>query len=244
METKVAENLGDTIPISFDIIREEAIVIFHTLSKELLKSKRGTEGYYKMKSLNFEQIADVLQAAISLQIPLSDLSTLIPAAISIITSQANTSSFGAIDRGSNCRQIARMLWSLQRLRVGSGQFDFSYPSDCGAVLRPEEKCVELLGERFLAIVRDQTNKDRLCDPKTLATILRSGVMMFSGESIATNAMLDAASYLILDTCDGKNNDTTEPDILSSSPFLLRCNEYELSNFLFAFALARRFDEGK
>jgi hypothetical protein len=127
-----------------------------------------------------------------------------------------------------------MTWSLQRLRVGSGQFD----------AQSEEYCVQLLGERFLGIICEREGTYQQCDPKTLATILRSGVMMFSGKSIATNAMLDAALHLIIGARGDDDCADTELDMDSFSSFLLGSNEYEVSNFLFAFAKARRFDEGE
>jgi len=60
--------------------------------------------------------------------------------------------------------------------------------------------------------------------------------MFQGNSTATRAMLDAAKILILDET------INEEDDQDTTSFLDECNEFEVSNYLFAFAMAKQFDE--
>jgi hypothetical protein len=191
-------------------VREEAVIMFYTLTKELVK----TSTYCKLNSLSFEQLADVLQAAISLNIPRSDLTTLSELAIDILT-RDDPSSLSLISQCNSCAQLARMLWAFHRMQV----------RNTGAL-------VQLLGERFLALVQDLNQQ---CTPKTMVTALRSSIMMCPGQTQSTDAILEAASLLIL---DDSHSDETDP------PFLIKCNEYEVSNLLLTFALARRFDEGE
>jgi len=104
----------------------------------------------------------------------------------------------------------------------------------------ENHSVQFLGERFLEIVRLRKEQSKwVCTAKTLTIILRSGVLMFQGNSTATKPILDAASVLIL---DGTNNVDVDDDNLDMSSFLSSCNEFEVSNYLFAFAMAKRFNE--
>lgn len=63
--------------------------------------------------------------------------------------------------------------------------------------------------------------------------------MFPGNSTATEAILDAATVLILDEM---NNVDVDYDNSVMSSFLSSCNEFEVSNYLFAFAMAKRFNE--
>ena len=209
---------GKSSPVQ---LRKDASVMFYTLTKELLV--QSSMSYSKLSSLTLEQLADVLQTAISLEIPRSDVALLITNTIGLLTSEANPSR-SAINQCNSCTQISRILWSLQRLRGGSGQFV------------DEKICVELLSRRFLALVRNQSNQQ--CTPKALVTSVRSAVLMFPGESESTDAILEAASYLIL------NDSGAELEYYHSPSFLMECNEYEVSNLLLAFALAKRYDEGE
>jgi hypothetical protein len=201
-------------------VRDEAVIMFYTLSKELLKDS-SSSSYCKLMSLSLEQLVDVLQSAIALKVPMDDLSMLTRSTIKILASDPSTN---IINQCNSCGQISRLLWSLQRLRIGSSQ-------TCEDP-HPEAYCIQLLGERFLSLVRDQPQ----CTPKILVTSLRSAVMMFPGRSLSTTAIIQAASHLI--------SATAKADMYHSSPFLLECNEYELSNLLFCCAKANWFDEGR
>lgn len=202
-------------------VREDATIMFYTLQCELLKSTSISSDCCKMKVLDLGQIADILHAAIALEVPISDMAGLVKTTINILISSKSP-----ISQCNKYGILSRILWSLQRLRVGSG-FYWDLPT--------EAYCVELLGERFLALVHDQ-NIPRRCTPKHLVTSLRAAVMMFPGRP---NAMLKAASCLILASDSG---DMADPDLYHSLPFLAECNEYEITNLLFSFALAEHFEE--
>eukprot|EP00956_Cyclotella_meneghiniana_P022260 scaffold41844_cov46-Cyclotella_meneghiniana.AAC.3 len=218
---------GDNQPIIDKVmsksmpIRDEATIMFYTLQCELLKCTSSSSDYCKMNVLDLGQIADILCAAISLEVPISDLTSLIKTTINVLTSSKSTT-----NQCNSYGTLSRILWSLQRLRVGSGQFQD---------LQTEAYCVETIGERFLALIRDQKTPWQ-CSPKQLVTSLRATVMMFPRRP---NAILEAASYLILAS---DNGDMAEPDLYNSSPFLTECNEFEVSNLLFSYALAGHFDE--
>ncbi|KAL3766550.1 hypothetical protein ACHAW5_000785 [Stephanodiscus triporus] len=265
-------------------LRDEAVIMFHTLINEIVrppiysKTKVGgaireDKGYCsiektKLESLSLWQIAEMLQAATTLHISHEDI---VPAIIKILQHLTSnpSSSRNPIRQCRNCKDISRVLLSLQRLRVGSGIFDDATSSDgscggdggdiniaCGTVEGSdiekksysaelyvgglECRCVQHLGEKFLDLVLWHKGQSKwACDPRTLATILRSGVMMFQGPSNATKSMLDAASILILD--DNINGKTDQGWYRHS--FLSSCNEFEVSNCLFAFARAKNFDQG-
>ena len=226
----------NNISTQVDKLREETVIMFYTLSKELLKTDNNASSYCKLKSLSLEQLADVLQAGISLKIPRSDLSMLAVTAVSSLTPTSKTwQSNNIISQCSSCVQISRLLWAFQRLRVGNGEFDNSSTSSA----------IQHLGDRFRELVVCEEDKYiQKCTPKTLTITLRSAVMMFPGDSRATKAILEAASHLILGGPEHNGAHTTSgPYIFDSPSFLMKCNEYELSNFLFAFANAKCYDEG-
>ena len=235
-QSEVDEHLTTQV---VDQVREEAVIMFYTLTKELLKTYSNSPSHCKLKYLSLEQLADILQAGISLKIPRSDLSMLAAAAVSLLKSHGGTCrSNDIINRCNSCGQISRLLWAFQRLRVSSDDF-----VGCGA--DSTSSAIQLLGERFLALVREQDTYHQKCTPKELAIALRSAVMMFPGRSAATKPILEAASQLILDGPEDNDvNTMIEPYFFDSPSFLMECSEYELSNFLFAFAKAKSFDEGE
>ena len=251
----------DSLNIPTKTLQNEVVIMFHTLTNEIILPPRHfkdgggnsrNDNKLKLHSLTLGQVSDILQTAMSLKISHEDLSNTITEIAMYLTSSSQRS---VLKRCHDCKDISRILRSLQRLRVGTKDVD------CDDV-RLEESCVKMLGERFLEIVlwnhgenspqpQHRHPKRRwACDPKTLNNILRSGVMMFPGNSAATKAMLDAASVLILEG-DNYNMDKSYNNIVtfdddffssSSSSFLSNCNEYELSNYLWVFAMARRFDK--
>ncbi len=214
-----------------DDLRSEAIIMFHTLVNELVFRPRGN-AQMKLRSLSLQQVADILQTAIALNMSRDDLQTATIEVLDYLT----TDPF--ILKKSNCRDISRILLSLQRLRVGTGMYNLDL----------EEIGVQRLGARFLEIVDGQSN-GRLrgkCDPKTLTTVVRSGILMFPRSDV-TKSLLDAASILIrddsipVDVAD--HNDVIFVDYGGVTvPFLEQCNDYELSWLLWAFAISRRFDK--
>lgn len=215
-----------------DSLSDEAVTMFHTLVNELLYQGDGKQ--MKLRSLSLRQIADVLQTANILNVSRDDLQ---PATIEVLDYLVSDPLF--VTSGYSCRDISRILWSLQRLRVGSGIYNLDL----------ESRCVQSLGQRFLEIVTMQSKGSRgkgKCDPKTLTAIVRSGVMMFSDDNV-TNALLDAASILILDDTiavdvSDSSDDITFVDSGVTAPFLLQCNDYQLSWLLWGFAVARRYDK--
>ena len=243
-------NLIDDLPTG--TLRGEAVIMAHTLMNDIVNppySPKDMSGFNdgnnkngvketKLHSLSLNQITDILEAVISLKISPNEIAVAVAKMLSYLTLNP-TLPVSVLQQCRSCRDIARILLVLHRLRVGSGIFDDmrsdniqGEESKTDNAVSLEKKCVQMLGERFLGIAlwRKEQSKG-VCDAKTLASVLRSGVLMFHGKSSATKAMLDAASMLILD------NTRRVP-----SSFLLTCNEFEVSNYLFAFALAKRFDK--
>jgi hypothetical protein len=259
------------------VLRDEAVIMFHTLVNEIVnppayhtstsgKVAGEDDGNYKtrLESLSLWQISEMLQAATILRVSHDEIT---PAIIKILKHLTSSSWRNPIRRCRSCKDISRILLSLQRLRVGTGIFDDANDGGndvgggridiaCGTVdgsyidknyssadvdvARLECRCVQLLGEKFLDLVIRHIEQSKwACDPRTLATIVRSGVMMFQGPSIATKSMLDAATILILKNASKRNVDAG----WNYPSFLSRCNEFEASNCLFAFATAKHFDQG-
>ncbi|KAL7467025.1 hypothetical protein ACHAXS_007295 [Conticribra weissflogii] len=286
LSSESGKDKGD-LGVRTETLQEEAVVMFHTLINELItpprdftnknKSKEHLEQKHpgdnipnntadlKLYHLSLGQIDDVLKTAIALEIPHTEMINTVTIIAKYLTSPKSL----ILERCRDCKDVARILLSFQRLRVGTGilgsdTVDFNENHNTMAKISGislEEHCVQVLGNKFLDIVnshhgdtsipsrRQHKKQRRVCEPKTLNTILRSGVMMFPGKSAATQAMLDAASILILEDdgigedYGGKIIDFDEDFSTSSdSSFLSDCNEFELSNFLWAFAMARRFDE--
>ncbi|KAL7540172.1 hypothetical protein ACHAXR_009919 [Thalassiosira sp. AJA248-18] len=273
-----ADASRDPAYVSTKTLHKEAVIMFHTLVNEIIhppyfsKDKKGNvvkNGNeedcvedIKLQSLSIGQIADILQAASSLNIAHDDITVAVAKILKYLSSDPS-SPRSPLRQCRRCKDISRLLLSLQRLRVGTGIFDDTVDTtgDVDASLGDsishgiieeddthnhngglEKQCVQLLGERFLDMVlwhEKQQSTWACCDAKTLTVILRSGVLMFQGNSTATKAMFDAASILILDHASvGEDNEDWE-----SSSFLMTCNEFEVSNYLFAFAIAKRFDKG-
>lgn len=250
----------DQSSIPINILKEEAVTMFHTLVNEIVlppfysrrkndnnnnvNNYQGIVEKVKLESLSLRQICDVLEAATLLGI--EDITVSITKIIQYLV----TSPSSPISRCRSCNDISRLLSSLQRHRVGSGIYNNaanSRDNDTEGIksskditstdkVELESQCVQLLGERFLDIILWRKEKSMLaCSPKTLAVTLRSGVLMFQGNSTATRAMLNAAKILIVDEAINEEDDQ---DI----SFLDECNEFEVSNYLFAFAMAKQFDE--
>lgn len=243
-QSQPSSSLGD-LPTS--ILRKEATIMFHTLINEIVHPpnfpRRNEESSHgiptiakdgiKLHSIDLGQVADILQAATDLRISGKDMKSALVSILQHLTGSDPTSRNDLLSRCRSCRDISRVLFSLQRLRVGTGIFD----DGCSESL--ESRSVMLLGERFLDIVNlHKGHRSNCCDGKTLAIILRSGVMMFRETNPATTAMLDAATILILNGV----NERWKVEDWSYSPFLSSCNDFEVSSFLFAFAMARRFDQ--
>ena len=214
--------------VAVDDLSSEAVIMFHTLVNEII-FQPGESTQIKLRSLSLQQVADILQTALALNVSRNDLRAVIIEVLDYITTDPTV-----LDQTYSFRDISRILLSLQRLRVGTGMY----------TLDLEKSSVQRLGGRFLEIVamHGKGHTRRKCDPKTLTTVVRSGVMMFPGSNV-TKSILDAASILIRD-------DTIPVDVSDyndvifvdyDTPFLLQCNDYELSWCLWAFAVARRFN---
>ena len=214
-----------------DDLSSEAVIMFHTLTNELTFQPDRNRPI-KLRSLSLQQAADILHTAVALEISREDMQSTVVEVLSYITS--DTFVLGKLH---NCRDISRILLSLQRLRVGSGMYSIDL----------EKSSVERLGKRFLEIVERQSNGSSRskCDPKTLTTIVRSGVMMFPGSDV-TKPILDAASILIRDDTIpvdvSDQNDVIFVDYGITIPFLEQCNDYELSWCLWAYAVSRCLDK--
>ncbi|KAK1740585.1 hypothetical protein QTG54_008680 [Skeletonema marinoi] len=214
-----------------DDLRSEAVTMFHTLVNELLFQPPGGNAQIKLRSLSLQQVADILQTAVALNVSRDDLQTATIEVLDYLMSDPFV-----LDQTYSCRDISRTLLSLQRLRVGTGIYNLDL----------EKSGVQRLGARFLEIV-DRQSKGRTrgkCDPKTLTTVVRSGVLMFPRSE--SKSILNAASILIRDDTIpvdvSDHNDVIFVDYGVTVPFLERCNDYELSWLLWTFAISRRFDK--
>ena len=215
-----------------DDLRSDAVTMFHTLVNELL-FQPGGNAQMKLRSLSLQQVADILQTAIALNVSRDDLQSATTEVLDYLTSDPLV-----LDQTYSCKDISRTLLSLQRLRVGTGMYNLDL----------EKSVVQRLGTRFLEIVGAQSKGSTRgkCDPKTLTTVVRSGVLMFPRSSDVTKSLLDAASVLIRDDSIpvdvSDHNDVIFVDYGVNVPFLEQCNDYELSWILWTFAISRRFDK--
>lgn len=229
------ETLDDVaLAVDDETLHNEAVIMFHTLLNEIVNppTHKGNyndklhTGHAKLELLSLRHIEEILQAATTLHVRLDDIA---PAICKILQYMTSNPLLGRnpIRRCRSLKEISRILLSLQRLRVGTGIFDKL--DDGGGEIESgglESRCAHLLGERFLELVLwHKAQSTYSCDPKTLATILRAGVMMFQGTAPATKPILNAASILI-----------------AEESFLSSCNEFEVSNCLFAFATAKHLDQ--
>ena len=222
------------LAVDDETLHNEAVIMFHTLLNEIVNppTHKGNyndklhTGHAKLESLSLRHIEEILQAATTLHVRLDDIAPAIYKILQYVTSNPSLGR-NPIRQCRSFKEISRILLSLQRLRVGTGIFD--KVDDGGGDIESgglESRCVQLLGERFLELVLwHNAQSTYSCDPKTLATILRAGVMMFQGTAPATKPILNAASILI-----------------AEESFLSSCNEFEVSNCLFAFAMAKHLDQ--
>lgn len=236
--------------ISTSTLKEEAVTMYHTLLNEVVlppfysrDKKSGvdeTSDTIKLHSLSLRHIGDILSAATSLSIGHDDIAVAVTKMLQYMVSNPSSSQ-NPLNLCRSCKDISRLLLSLQRLRVGTGLYDGIAAGERDINQRIESRCVQLLGERFLHIVRWHKRQAKLLpDPKTLAITLRSGVLMYQGNSMATKAILDAATTLILDETYNDEHEEEDDDTVS---FLSACNEFEVSNYLFAYAMARQLKVG-
>lgn len=132
------------------LIREEIVVMIYTLSNELLDNY-GKEDDPKLYKLNARQIADLSSALSTVEFE-SDVHPIVNAIGKYIRNGK------ALRDQVSVTDLARILWSFQRLRLGS----------------TESKAIGVLVQRFI----DLLELDHLkCSPKTLNTILRSVVLL-------------------------------------------------------------------
>jgi hypothetical protein len=132
------------------LIREEIVVMIYTLSNELLESctKKGEPKLYR---LNARQIAD-LSAAFSIVEFESNVHPIVNAIANYIRNGK------VLSNQVSLTDLARILWSFQRLRLGSEEYE----------------AIEFLVQRFVDVLELDNSK---CSPKTLNTILRSVVLL-------------------------------------------------------------------
>ncbi|KAL3826696.1 hypothetical protein ACHAXA_001219 [Cyclostephanos tholiformis] len=121
------------------VLHNEAVIMFHTLVNEIVRppaypiSNSGgvpgeDDGIYrtKLESLSLWHVSEMLQAATTLQISHDEI---IPAIIKVLQHLTSSSWRNPIRRCRNCKDISRILLSLQRLRVGTGIFDDAIDGD-------------------------------------------------------------------------------------------------------------------
>jgi len=134
------------------LTREDIVVMIYTLSSELLESyTSGREDTPKLYRLNARQLAD-LSSALSVAEFESNANPIVNAIGKYVRS-------GNVLRGEvSATDLARILWSFQRLRLSSA----------------EHKAVESVVQRFVELLELDNSR---CSPKTLNTILRSVVLL-------------------------------------------------------------------
>lgn len=142
-KSKLNSSSLDELPTS--ILREEAIIMFHTLINEILRPPNFPQSNYKsdiripptvsdrikLQSLDLGQIADILQAATDLRISGEDMSSALVTLLQHLTASDPMFQNTVLSQCRSCRDISRVLYSLQRLRVGTGIFDNAAKCDIG-----------------------------------------------------------------------------------------------------------------
>ena len=150
-------------------LREEAIMLCHTLSNELMSPASNNSAEPKLLDLTAGAIADIVRAFAALEI---DQEAPILSALSCHIRQPNIMKHCSLDN------IARLLLSFHRLG-----------------LKEETETIRMLCNRFTELV----DTNQFCDGKTLNTILRSVVMLQSVDADASyQSVFDAAARIIND----------------------------------------------
>lgn len=180
-------------------IRQDAVTMVYTLSGELMKAKRSNNPYVKkLHGLGFNQIADLLGTFVAFEF---DSTHAIFDELSVhIKNKVNG------DRAVSAADIARILWSFQRLR-----------------LVPNQRTLATVVEKFVDIV--QCTQSEAVSPKILNTVLRSIVMLLPDHGRSMPKLHLATSAL-----------------MSNDEYLLKCNEFECSNFIWSLAMANQYDK--
>lgn len=153
------------------LIREEIVVMIYTLSNELLEccTKKGEPKLYR---LNARQIAD-LSAAISIVEFESNEHPIVNAIANYIRSGK------VLSNQVSQTDLARILWSFQRLRLGSEEYE----------------AIEFLVQRFVDVLELDNSK---CSPKTLNTILRSVVLLDPDHGKSFHNLQQISSQILRD----------------------------------------------
>jgi hypothetical protein len=158
--------------------------------------QEDSKGISKIDHLSFVQLADILS---SLSVFDFDNERILSRLIDRMCQNDVLSE-------ANGKGITRILASLQRLH-----------------LKDQSEIVSTLIDRFVTVV--ERDLEETCDPKTLAIILRSAVMLSAVKGSSQETLKVLSSQL-----------------LSNASYLSKCNEYELSNFVWYMAMSNHYDK--
>ena len=186
---------------------EETAIIFdqcetccYTLLKELTRAlgKKQSNLQTKLCNLKERQVADILYTCVLLDMDRDDD---IVRALVVYLGQKN-----GFHSRYRVADIARILWSMQRLNI-----------------KNQTETISILIDHFLHLMIEKKN-DAIV-PKTLMTILRSIVLILPDNGRKEKDLLQALLPL-----------------LRNHAYLKRCNEFEVSNFVFVLAMTDLYDK--
>jgi len=183
---------------------KEAETMSYTLLNELFKRSCLGDEYSEGKRqqpLSVMQVGDILSSCVALKL---DIDGYILEHISLSVQYEHE--YGT-RQSYTISDIARILWSLQRLRMSD-----------------QSEMIAALIRKFVHLLETDDSTMTTCDPKHLTMILRSVILLSPGTTIMQDTF-SAVSPILLDPT-----------------FLLRCNEFEVSSFIWIMAKAHIYNK--
>ena len=180
-------------------LRQDAVTMLYTVTAELMQPKHANNpDVKKLNGLGVNQIADLLGTYVIFEFDPSH------AIFDELSVHIRNRIEG--ERNVSATDIARILWSFQRLRVA-----------------PDQDTLTTLVEKFVHFA--ESKQAKAIPPKILNTVLRSVAMLLPDHGKRIPELHIATSAL-----------------LSDHGYLLKCNEFECSNFMWSLAMANRYDK--
>lgn len=186
------------------VLEKEAETMSYTLLNELFKRNCRRDEHSEEKRqqpLSAVQVGDILSSCVALQLDIhGDILEHISFSVQYEHEYGTRQSYTLCD-------IARILWSLQRLRM-----------------RDQSGMIAALVQKFVHLLNTDYFTMTTCEPKHLTMILRSVILLSPGTTI----MQDTFSVV--------------SPILLDQKFLSRCNEFEVSSFIWFMAKAHIYNK--
>lgn len=180
-------------------MREDAVIMLYTLAGELLKPKNlEYPQVKKLHGLKTSQVIDLLSSLVIFEFEPTH---------SFVIELTNHVKDNLLQRDDfTATHIAKILWSLQRLRC---------PID--------DEFVQSMVDKFVNILLSEDA--HACSPSTLNQMLRSITLFLPDHGRSFPQLYRAAASL-----------------LNNQSYLENCNEFECSNFLWCYAMAKNYDK--